>query len=289
MLYAILSSMLWNSLLTQAYSMLYDMPNEMLYEMLWKLWINSCLPLLSLFGQVGSLFFARRGPFFASLYICKSPAILLKLCSARTQRMADTYSSVQRRYILFHSALSSCWQAELQRLVRAASMSVMGSNPCLWPFPGWNSKDKFKTQAMLQYVVLSTQSWTLTRILGQHRRRAMMALMGESPFTDMPVQKLRSKLTVLGSVGCLENEPHCWYWFFVEIILLLWNILPCNQLFACKASSTPLNSFFLTKQKIFNKLINLHAICILHIVQHIEVILLDPFYHTIHSIRLRKC
>ena len=66
---------------------------------------------------------------------------------------------------------------------------------------------------------------------------------------------------------------------FCRNILLLWNILPCNQLFACKASRALVHSCFLAKQSIFNVLINLHAICILQIVQDIEVISLDPVHH----------
>ena len=78
---------------------------------------------------------------------------------------------------------------------------------------------------------------------------------------------------------------------FCRNILLLWNILPFKPLFVCKASSASVHSFFLAKQSIFNIWsifnisINLHVICISNIVQQIEVILLDPVHHIIHSIR----
>ena len=72
---------------------------------------------------------------------------------------------------------------------------------------------------------------------------------------------------------------------FCRSILLLWNILPFKQLFACPGSSAWVHSFFLAKQLNFNILIYLHAISILNIVQQIEVILLVPVHHIIHSIR----
>ena len=59
-----------------------------------------------------------------------------------------------------------------------------------------------------------------------------------------------------------------------------------KQLFAFKAIIAQIHSFFLAKLSIFNILINLHAICKLHIVQQIEVFLLDPVHHIIHSISL---
>ena len=45
----------------------------------------------------------------------------------------------------------------------------------------------------------------------------------------------------------------------------------------------------LAKQSIFNILMNLDAICIVHIVQSIEAILLDPVHPIIHSITLHRC
>ena len=55
-----------------------------------------------------------------------------------------------------------------------------------------------------------------------------------------------------------------------------------------QASSAAVHSFFPAKQSIFNISINLHAICASHIVQQIEVILLDPGDEIFHSIRLHR-
>ena len=85
-------------------------------------------PILSFFAKWG-LFFAKWGLLFTSLYVHKSPAVLLNLgnpiaplhhccccrpnlkllslCEAEAQRMADICSSVQRRYKFSHSAFSS--------------------------------------------------------------------------------------------------------------------------------------------------------------------------------------
>ena len=106
------------------------------------------------------LFLARWGLFFTSLYVCKSPAILLdlgepnawlcqccfrqhkskllslSLCAAGTQLMVETFHIVFRRYIILTSAHLRCWQAELHRLAQVGGTSVTGSNPVHWPMLG---------------------------------------------------------------------------------------------------------------------------------------------------------
>ena len=48
------------------------------------------------------------------------------------------------------------------------------------------------------------------------------------------------------------------------------NIVQYYKLFVCKARRVQVHSIFLTKQSIFNMLINLHAICVSNIVQQLR-------------------
>ena len=67
-----------------------------------------------------------------------------------------------------------------------------------------------------------------------------------TPCTDMPVQSFTTNQhwqswAVLKQIRSLML-------MFCRNILLLWNILPYNELFACKASRASVDSFFLAKQ-----------------------------------------
>ena len=91
----------------------------------------------ALFRQAGSLFrqslrsrVSGKVLFSSVLFSSAKIKIAVSLCAAGTRLMTDTYSNVQLRYLILISALSSCRQAELQRLARAGGTSVTGTDQC---------------------------------------------------------------------------------------------------------------------------------------------------------------
>ena len=129
---------------------------------------------------------------------------------------------------------------------------------------------------------------TLTLIVGQYRRWAMLVGMDVILLLVQHLHaltrqfKLRNKLTVL---GCLKSIRSLMLMFYRKTSMLMFveknpavvKYSAMQPVVCLQSKEAPhVHSFFLAKQSIFNILINLHAICILHIVQQIEVELVGP-------------
>ena len=182
--------------------------------------------------------------------------IAVTLLPRKTQPMADNYLGRQSwtggaaEVQLFHATFSSSWHADSTQAARSGGTSVTGSNPSDWLSPGRNQKHKFKTMQgdrVYNFYCEHTDTDWRAEQTRQHRVTSLPQTRGNaggngcdttscsaSPCTDMPVQNFESNRMYLAVLKRIRSLML----MFCRNILLLWNILPYNQMFACKANSS---------------------------------------------------
>ena len=168
----------------------------------------------------------------------------------------------------FHSFLSSCWRAELQRLARASCTSVTGSNPGHWPI---SCKHKFETmQGGSLYILLvrivQFAGWT----------RICTAIVLHS-IADGKCQCWWEWMWYLISIfmkwhavqNFETNQQYCAVLKQIRSLMLIFcrnypavvKYSAIQHVVCMQSKQGPGTSFFLAKQSIFH-IINLHGICL---------------------------